>query len=127
MPSLSRLLLVTSGNLTGIVDRLEEQRLVGRNPDKRDRRVVRVRLTPKGRRLTTQLLRRHAEGIQNALAFMPREALLQLGGLLGQMRDGLRDTMLRRDNARQAGRQQQTPPSPPEGEQPPVSSSILSS
>ena len=30
---LSRLLLVTSGNLTGIVDRLEEQRLVERRPD----------------------------------------------------------------------------------------------
>src|SRR5215470_10450325 len=39
---LSRLLLVTSGNLTGIVDRLEEQRLVERQPDLTDGRVSRV-------------------------------------------------------------------------------------
>src|SRR5215831_6942096 len=46
---LSRLLLVTSGNLTGIVDRLEEQRLVQRVPDAKDRRVIRVALTERGR------------------------------------------------------------------------------
>ena len=34
---LSRLLLVTSGNLTGIVNRLEQQRLVARRPDLKDR------------------------------------------------------------------------------------------
>src|SRR5437660_1947134 len=36
---LSRLLLVTSGNLTGIVNRLAQQRLVARRPDLKDRRV----------------------------------------------------------------------------------------
>ena len=41
-------MMVTVSNLTGIVDRLEEKRLVVRERDAYDRRVVRVRLTDKG-------------------------------------------------------------------------------
>jgi DNA-binding MarR family transcriptional regulator len=86
---LSRLLLVTSGNLTGIVDRLEEQQLVERRPDARDRRVIRVALTEKGRRVTDEVLPAHAADIDEILSFMPRTALTQLSDLLGRLRDGL--------------------------------------
>jgi DNA-binding MarR family transcriptional regulator len=86
---LSRLLLVTSGNLTGIVDRLEEQRLVVRQPDLTDRRVSRVALTGKGRRVTDTMLPAHAADIDEILSFMPRRALAQLSDLLGRLRDGL--------------------------------------
>jgi DNA-binding MarR family transcriptional regulator len=86
---LSRLLLVTSGNLTGIVDRLEEQRLVERAPDDKDRRVIRVALTDKGRRVTGHMLPAHAADIEEILSFMPRSALTALSDLLGQLRDGL--------------------------------------
>lgn len=86
---LSRLLLVTSGNLTGIVDRLAEQRLVERRPDSTDRRVIRVALTDKGRRLTGHMLPAHAADIEEVLSFMPRAALTGLSDLLGQLRDGL--------------------------------------
>ena len=41
-------MMVTVSNLTGIVDRLEEKRLVVRERDAHDRRVVRVMLTDKG-------------------------------------------------------------------------------
>ena len=41
-------MMVTVSNLTGIVDRLEEKRLVVRERDAYDRRVVRVTLTEKG-------------------------------------------------------------------------------
>lgn len=41
-------MMVTVSNLTGIVDRLEEKRLVVRERDAHDRRVVRVTLTEKG-------------------------------------------------------------------------------
>ena len=41
-------MMVTVSNLTGIVDRLEEKGLVLRDRDAHDRRVVRVKLTPKG-------------------------------------------------------------------------------
>jgi DNA-binding MarR family transcriptional regulator len=86
---LSRLLLVTSGNLTGIVDRLEDQRLVERRPDGKDRRVIRVALTEKGRRVTTHMLPAHAADIDEILSFMPQASLARLNGLLGRLRDGL--------------------------------------
>lgn len=86
---LSRLLLVTSGNLTGIVDRLEQQRLVRRHPDDQDRRVIRVALTDKGRRLTDRVLPAHAADIEEILSFMPASDLNQLNDLLGRLRDGL--------------------------------------
>jgi DNA-binding MarR family transcriptional regulator len=86
---LSRLLLVTSGNLTGIVDRLVQQSLVERRPDPKDRRVIRVALTEKGRRVTDEVLPAHAADIEAILSFMPRGALAQLSELLGRLRDGL--------------------------------------
>jgi DNA-binding MarR family transcriptional regulator len=88
---LSRLLLVTSGNLTGIVDRLVQQQLVERRPDAHDRRVIRVALTERGRRLTAELLPAHAADLQEILSFMPRGELTQLSGLLGRLRDGLHE------------------------------------
>ena len=44
-------MMVTVSNLTGIVDRLEEKKLVLRKRDEDDRRVVHVILTDKGAKL----------------------------------------------------------------------------
>ena len=44
-------MMVTVSNLTGIVDRLEDKKLVTRKRDETDRRVVRVVLTDKGAKL----------------------------------------------------------------------------
>jgi DNA-binding MarR family transcriptional regulator len=104
---LSRLLLVTSGNLTGIVDRLEKQQLVERQPDAKDRRVIRVALTGKGRLMTDEVLPAHAADIDEILSFMPRAALMQLSELLGRLRDGLH---ARADRDR-AGAGRKRPPS----------------
>ncbi len=75
---LSRLLVVTSGNLTGIVDRLERQHLVRRRPDSHDRRVVRLRLTPKGRAMTRRMLPAHARDMRQVMSFMPQKAMARL-------------------------------------------------
>jgi DNA-binding MarR family transcriptional regulator len=86
---LSRLLLVTSGNLTGIVDRLEARQLVRRERDDKDRRVVRVKLTGRGRAMTRRMLPRHAVDIGQVLSFMSKDALKRLSGLLDEVRHGL--------------------------------------
>ena len=44
-------MMVTVSNLTGIVDRLEDKKLVLRKRDETDRRVVHVTLTDKGSKL----------------------------------------------------------------------------
>ncbi len=48
MGELSRLLLVSNGNATTVVDRLERDGLVRRTPSEADRRTVHVALTPEG-------------------------------------------------------------------------------
>lgn len=86
---LSRLLLVTSGNLTGIIDRLEAEGLVRREAELSDRRVTRMILTTRGKQLTAEMLPRHAEDVAEMLSGIPREQLSQLNDLLGVLRDGL--------------------------------------
>jgi DNA-binding MarR family transcriptional regulator len=46
MTELSRRLMVTGGNVTGITDQLEQEGLVVRDADPNDRRAISVRLTP---------------------------------------------------------------------------------
>ncbi len=48
MSELSRMLLVSNGNATTVVDRLEADGLVRRTPSEEDRRTVFVALTPEG-------------------------------------------------------------------------------
>lgn len=86
---LSRLLLVTSGNLTGIVDRLEARNLVRREADLSDRRTIRVRLTHKGRTLTEEILPRHRKDLAELLSFMPLDRLIRLAALLDRLKRGL--------------------------------------
>ena len=48
MSELSRMLLVSNGNATAVVDRLEADGMVRRTPSDADRRTVFVSLTPEG-------------------------------------------------------------------------------
>lgn len=56
MGELSARLLVTEGNVTGLVGRMETAGLVARAPDPADARAVRVTLTPAGRRAAGQAI-----------------------------------------------------------------------
>jgi len=80
---LTRELLVTAGNVTGIVDRLEQLRLVQRRRRPEDRRAVQVRLTPRGRRLMSQVLPVHRRQVQSLLAPLAPGELARLRDLLG--------------------------------------------
>src|SRR4029077_15167693 len=55
MGELSRRMLVTGGNITGIVDQLERAGLIVRTEDPGDRRVYLVKLTKEGRRQFAQM------------------------------------------------------------------------
>jgi DNA-binding MarR family transcriptional regulator len=92
---LSRLLLVTSGNLTGIIDRLEREQLVGRRDDGRDRRIVRVTLTAKGRRLTDTMLPEYADDVHEMLDGLSPRTLAQLAEHLGTLRRYLHEQQAR--------------------------------
>lgn len=59
MGELSRCLMVSNGNVTGVVSRLEKDGLVSRTPAPRDRRRHRVTLTRKGQRRFEHMAKVH--------------------------------------------------------------------
>lgn len=68
MRELSRRMMVTGGNVTGITDQLEAEGLVQRVPHPEDRRVFFVRLTPTGRRLFARMAQTHEDWVVELLA-----------------------------------------------------------
>jgi DNA-binding MarR family transcriptional regulator len=63
MGELSRRMLVTGGNVTGIVDQLERAGLIARTADPADRRAYRVKLTKEGRRTFGKMASEHESWI----------------------------------------------------------------
>jgi DNA-binding MarR family transcriptional regulator len=94
LAALSRRMLVTAGNLTGLVDRAERDGVVERRADPRDRRLSRVYLTPKGRELIVELLPKHAEEIGALLCDLDPADKRELRRLLGKLRDSLAKRLL---------------------------------
>jgi DNA-binding MarR family transcriptional regulator len=86
---LTRALLVTAGNVTGIVDRLATLELVERHPVPGDRRAVRIRLTPRGRQLMDRAIPRHRREVGSLLAPLPEGDLARLRDLLGSLNERL--------------------------------------
>jgi DNA-binding MarR family transcriptional regulator len=82
-------MLVTAGNLTGLVDRAERDSVVERRPDPSDRRLSRVWLTTKGRELVKTLLPVHARHVSELLASLDSGDRRELRRLLGKLRDSL--------------------------------------
>jgi len=87
LAALSRHMLVTAGNVTGLVDRAERDGVVERRPDPHDRRMSRVFLTAKGRELITALLPVHAAHVSELLAGLDVAERRELRRLLGKLRD----------------------------------------
>ena len=65
---LAEKLLVTGGNVTYVMDRLEEQGLVYRDRSGEDRRVVQAKLTPEGRKLISGVFPQHAVAVRELMA-----------------------------------------------------------
>jgi DNA-binding MarR family transcriptional regulator len=89
LAALSRSMLVTAGNLTGLVDRAERDGDVERRNDPSDRRLSRVHLTPKGRALITSLLPAHAEHVSELVGGLDAAERRELRRLLGKLRESL--------------------------------------
>jgi DNA-binding MarR family transcriptional regulator len=86
LPSeLTEALLVTAGNVTGIVKRLEGQGVVERSRVPDDRRAVRVRLTPRGFALVAGQLPAHARALEEILGPVPAADLAVLRERLGAL------------------------------------------
>jgi DNA-binding MarR family transcriptional regulator len=85
--TLSRRMLVTAGNLTGLVDRAERDGVVERRSDVNDRRVSHIHLTASGRELIAQMLPVHARHVTELLEPLDPTERRELRRLLGKLRD----------------------------------------
>jgi DNA-binding MarR family transcriptional regulator len=72
MNELSRLLMVTGGNVTAIVDQLEKEGLVERLDEPDDRRAFRIRLTRAGEKSFAEMAREHEEWVVDMLSGLSR-------------------------------------------------------
>ena len=75
-------MMVTVSNLTGIVDRLEEKKLVLRKRDEHDRRVVHVILTEKGAKLYKSTLPLFEKSVSEIFAPLDSTQQKELSALL---------------------------------------------
>lgn len=86
MGELSRRLMVTGGNVTGLTARLVSEGLVEREADARDHRVQRVRLTATGARVFAQWAGAHRDWIANMTAGVDQKDMARLYDLLGKLK-----------------------------------------
>jgi DNA-binding MarR family transcriptional regulator len=89
LAQLSRRMLVTAGNLTGLVDRAERDVIVERHPDPNDRRLTRVWLTTRGHKLANKAIALHASLADEILAPLEPREREELRRLLGRLREAL--------------------------------------
>ncbi len=82
MSELSRLLLVSNGNATAVVDRLERDGLAQRTPAPGDRRTIHVALTEAGLIAFEAMARGHEARLDTLLGGLTADDLDQLRALL---------------------------------------------
>jgi DNA-binding MarR family transcriptional regulator len=92
MSELSRFLMVSNGNVTGIINRLAADKLVTRKAPDDDRRAIVVKLTPQGASQFAAMAKAHESWVNTLLSeFNAAEAgavIHHLDGLSGRIRNG---------------------------------------
>src|SRR5690349_12776772 len=83
---LSRMLLASQGNITRLLDRMEQDKLVRRRPGTRDRRVSEVQMTRAGEALFARLAIDHESWTDAMFGELDNDELKQLTALLGKLR-----------------------------------------
>ncbi|TPI29963.1 MarR family transcriptional regulator [Mesorhizobium sp. B3-1-6] len=86
MSDLSRFLLVSNGNVTGIVDRLVSEGLVTRARRNGDRRTSMVRLTEEGTRSFAAIAAAHESWVGELLGNVSEDEARRLAGMLKSFR-----------------------------------------
>ncbi len=90
MGALSARLMVTSGNVTGLVNAMEKDGLVVRRPHPDDRRSTLIGMTEVGRALFGRMAPAHAQWIEQAMAGLDRREVSQLWEVLGYLKASVR-------------------------------------
>ncbi len=87
---LSQRMMVSNGNVTGLVERLVSLNLVERTPAPNDRRAMIVTLTPEGRRTFRSLARTHEGWIAEIFSELSQSEMETLMKLLSKTKNSTR-------------------------------------
>ena len=93
MSEISRRLMVTGGNVTGITDQLEKEGLVARDADPNDRRAFSVRLTPAGRELFDRMAVAHEQWVVELFGGLGLDEKSKMHQRLGKLKKHLVDNV----------------------------------
>jgi DNA-binding MarR family transcriptional regulator len=99
---LAQELFVTKGNVSGLIDRLVEAKLVERRAAEQDRRSHALFLTGKGESLAAAGFAAQKSYVDKTLGKLGRDELATLHSLLGRWRDAARETEERESESRDA-------------------------
>lgn len=89
MGELSRRLMVSGGNVSGIAAQLVGEGLVDRSPLPDNRRTFMVKLTPKGRKAFARMAQRHEQWVIGLLGHLDGDEVEQLMRLLDRIKQGV--------------------------------------
>ncbi len=92
LSALSRRLMVSNGNMTGLVERLTTEGLIEARPQAGDRRGRLVRLTPAGKRAFDAMTPIHEDWIAAMFDKLDRAEMAQLHALLGKLKQAVAAT-----------------------------------
>jgi DNA-binding MarR family transcriptional regulator len=90
MSELSRQLMVSNGNVTGVVTRLESYGLVQRINNTTDRRVFHIKLTPKGQKSFAVMAQQHETWVNEMLHDLPTAQITELDNLLSHAKQSVK-------------------------------------
>ncbi|MBX3519820.1 MAG: MarR family transcriptional regulator [Xanthobacteraceae bacterium] len=90
---LSQRMMVTNGNVTGLVDRLLAEEIVTRRQHKSDRRSHIVSLTEKGRRQFARMAKEHEDWIAGMFGDLSQNEFSTLTKLLGKLKTSVRSAI----------------------------------
>lgn len=89
MRELSKRMMVTNGNITPLVDRLVEEKLIRREPSPKDRRVQHVQLTPDGKEALDEMIPAHRSWVHELMTDLNRNSAGDLLILLGELKESI--------------------------------------
>jgi DNA-binding MarR family transcriptional regulator len=102
MVELGQLLLTDKSNVTGIVDRLEDSGLAQRTTAPKDRRVMLIKLTPKGRHLRELIETQHRARVRELMGTIDDARLRELRAQLETIERNMEDYLQRTERAAMA-------------------------
>lgn len=91
MSQLSKELMVSNGNVTGVIDRLEKTGFARRVRAEHDRRIQYIDLTPRGRREFNKMAAQHERWVADLLADVSPADMNKLQQLLLKARQSVAD------------------------------------